>query len=345
MNEREVVVGTRGSALALRQTRAVVSMLEAAARRHGLPWRFTVRVLRTRGDVDRNTPLARFGDRGVFVREVEDALRRREVDMAVHSLKDLPVPAPEQAGFGEAGQDLVVGAVPVREDPRDCLVMARPLLSGTSPAAGDWPQSPALLLSCLPHAATVGTGSPRRAAHLRHWRPDLTFIAIRGNIDTRLRRLDQGDLAAVVLAAAGLRRLSLWDERMLLLPPDVCLPAPGQGALAVQVRAGDADLQRVAALIDDPAVRAAVAAERALLALLGGGCHVPVGALAEWSGDGSARSLRLSAAVAAPDGSRVVRAARSAPPGAGSPEQLARRVAEELWSQGARELLENGAGR
>lgn len=287
MQPRELVVGTRPSALALWQARWVADQLEAAARRHGLPLRLKLKEIRTEGDLDHTTPLAAFGQRGIFVRAVEQALLRGEADVAVHSLKDLP---------GEQPPGLVLAAFPVRDDPRDAAVLARPPVDAASPAP----------LGYLPQGARLGTGSPRRIAHLRHWRPDLEFVPIRGNVDTRLRKLEEMGLDAVVLAAAGLRRLGLWDERMQVLDPSVCLPAPGQGALALEVRADDEMARRAVQLIDDISVRLAVTAERELLARLGGGCHVPIGALATWTGGDGEKRLRLMASVADPAGSRLV---------------------------------------
>lgn len=381
MQPRELVVGTRPSPLALSQARWVVEQLQAAARRHGLPLRFALREIRTEGDLDRETPLARFGQRGVFVRAVEQALRDGLADVAVHSLKDLP---------GQQPPDLVLAAYPVREDARDVAVVAQAPGARPVPAdsnelvassadrdsaradqafSGPWP------LCVLPQGARIGTGSPRRIAYLSHWRPDLTFVPIRGNVDTRLRKLREEGLDAVVLAAAGLRRLELWDDRMQPLPPEVCLPAPGQGALAVQVRADDEAALRAVSLIDTLEVRLAVIAERELLARLGGGCHVPIGALARWHGDGGERHLRLLAGVADPGGRRFLkvehalsaaalfsgtpplgevgaagteRGAEAGPPltpaaltaAEEAAKALAREAARDLIAQGASQLLE-----
>ena len=340
-----------------------MEQLEAAARQYNLPLRLTLREIRTEGDLDRETPLARFGQRGVFVRAVEEALRRGEVDVAVHSLKDLP---------GEQPPDLVLAAYPVRDDARDVAVVARTASGGPgtpNPDRGRAAGAASRPLPFLPSGGRIGTGSPRRIAHLRHWRPDLTFVPIRGNVDTRLRKLQSEGLDAVVLAAAGLRRLGLWDDRVQPLAPEHCLPAPGQGALAVQVRADDAEARAAVALIDDPHVRVAVTAERELLARLGGGCHVPIGALAVWQGEGPARRLHLQASVADPEGTRLIvtghsrpapalvqKAAHAPMPGHGraaaSPDweeavaaaeeaarDLARAVADRLLAQGAAELL------
>lgn len=361
MPERKLVIGTRPSALALWQARFVLERLEQAARRLGLPFGFTLKEIRTEGDLDHTTPLAAFGQRGVFVRAVEQALRRGEVDIAVHSLKDLPVEQPD---------DLVLAAYPVRDDARDALVLAAPGAGRGEPEApcpGTMACGPASYSSAaeplerLPRGARLGTGSPRRIAHLRHWRPDLEFVPIRGNVDTRLRKLKDDGLDAVVLAAAGLRRLGLWDDRMVPLGPEVCLPAPGQGALAVEVRKDDEAALDAVRLIDDVRVRLAVAAERALLLRLGGGCHVPVGALAEWSEQAGEWRIALSASVASPDGQRLlmahenrrfgaapvlVQAGQEDRRGVADPDLIASAESEarELAEDAAAALLAQGAG-
>lgn len=238
-----MILGTRGSALALEQARRVAARLGRDVE---------LRVVRGRGDVS-DGPLRELGD-GTFVTALEDALRRGEIDAAVHSLKDLPTD--ERAG-------LVLAAIAEREDPRDVLL--------TRARGG---------LASLPSHARVGTGSPRRAAQLALLRPDLSFTDIRGNVDTRMRKVAEGEYDATVLALAGLRRLgvSLSDREILSL--EEMLPAPGQGALAVQCRADDASAILWIAELDDPAVRDATAAERALLRGLGGSCELPLGAYA-----------------------------------------------------------------
>jgi hydroxymethylbilane synthase len=256
-----VRLGTRRSALALAQARLVADALTSATGR-------TVELVEvtTAGDTS-TASLAQLGGTGVFVSALRDALLGGRVDVAVHSLKDLPVdPAP----------GVVLAAVPERADPRDVLVASdRRTLAG------------------LPAGATVGTGSPRRRAQLLAARPDLDVVDVRGNVDTRLSYVASGRYDAVVLAAAGLARLGRLDEATEVLPYDVMLPAPGQGALAVETRDGD-DLASVVAVLDDPATRSAVLAERALLAALEAGCSAPVGALAEVDGG----ELQLRAAVA-----------------------------------------------
>ncbi|MCS7315573.1 MAG: hydroxymethylbilane synthase [Bryobacteraceae bacterium] len=295
----ELVIGTRGSALALAQARRVRERLEA----HGHICR--IQVIRTAGDRMPEAPLPEIGGKGLFTRELEEALLEGRIDLAVHSLKDLPVALPE---------GLWLAAVPEREDPRDAVVGRK--------------------LADLPPGARVGTSSARRAAQLKLLRPDLAVEAVRGNLDTRLRKLDSGRYDALILAAAGLRRLGWGDRVAECLPPEQMCPAPGQGALAVETRRHGAAAEACAAL-DDPAARAAVHAERGLLQVLGGGCQIPLGAYAEVY-DGI---LRLHAVVGAPDGSRWART--TAEGNADQPDEVARRAASRLLEAGAREILDS----
>ena len=242
-----LVIGTRGSALALAQARIVAAALGAGVE---------LRVVRTAGDASER-PIAELGD-GAFVAALEDALRRGEVDVAVHSLKDLPT---------EERSDLVIAAIPAREDPRDVLV--------TRERGG---------LRTLPRGAVVGTSSPRRAAFLRALRPDIETREIRGNVDTRLRKVREGRYDAIVLALAGLRRLGVAVAADEVLDAADCPPAPGQGALAVQCRASDGDVRARVAALDDANTRMAVSAERAHLRALGASCEIPLGTLARVEG-------------------------------------------------------------
>ena len=265
-------IGTRGSALALAQARLVASSLEAVTE---------LVVVRTAGD-ETARPIRELGD-GAFVAALEESLRRGEVDVAVHSLKDLPTEAPA---------DLVIAAVPGREDPRDVLVTA---------ARGG--------LASLPRGALVGTSSPRRAAFLRAVRADVRLAEIRGNVETRMRKVRDGEFDATVLALAGLRRLGVAISPDEILPAEVMLPAPGQGALAVQCRASDASLRERLARLEDPAARLAVTAERALLRSLGASCALALGALATVDAD----RLTLSAGLAEDGGIRRARASGADP--------------------------------
>jgi len=303
-------VATRGSLLARTQTGQVVDALRAA--HPGL----TVEIveLTTSGDRIQDRPLPEVGGKGLFTLELEEALRQGRADVAVHSLKDLPT---------ALADDLVLAAVPKREDPRDALVLPQ----GSAAQASDDP------LRLLAPGVLVGTSSTRRVAMLRHRRPGLAVEPVRGNLDTRLRKLDEGRYAALLLAAAGLRRLG-WGERIsALLPPAVCMPAPAQGALGLEARAGDeAVLSRLAA-VNDPLSHAAVTAERALLTALGGGCLVPVGALATVEGE----ALVLQAAIASPDGTQLLE--RTAVGPLAAPEDLGRQLAQALLAAGAERLL------
>jgi hydroxymethylbilane synthase len=292
-------IGTRGSALALWQANHVKARLE------GLGQPVEIRTITTSGDRTLDRRLEAVGGKGAFLKEIEEALLARDVDLAVHSLKDVPTQLP-------AGLELC--AFLERADPRDALV--------SRSGAG---------LDALPRGATLGTTSLRRQSQLRARRPDLVVADLRGNVDTRLRRLREGAFDAVLLAAAGLTRLGRAGEITEILDPDVLLPAPGQGVVALECRAGDGRVQAtVASLHHEPTARA-VTAERAFLARLGGGCNVPLGALAQADGGG----LRLRAFVGREDGSAALRSSSQGV----DPQRLASAVAEDLLSRGARELL------
>jgi hydroxymethylbilane synthase len=303
-----VRVATRGSLLARTQ-----SGLVAAALRERLDRPVELVEVRTQGDADQRTPLAELGGVGVFVTAVREAVLRGEADVAVHSLKDLPT---------AAAPGLRLAAVPVREDVRDVLV-ARD--GGT--------------VATLPVGARVGTGSPRRAAQLLALRPDLDVVAVRGNVDTRLRKVSEGDLDAVVLAHAGLARLDRLDAVTEVLEPAQMLPAPGQGALAVECRDVEDDVALLDALrdLDDAASRAAVTAERSLLAALEAGCSAPVGAHATVTSQDGDVLVHLTGSVVSPDGRTQVRESVTGP--AGDAEQVGRRLASDLLAAGAPGLL------
>ncbi|HZI97547.1 MAG TPA: hydroxymethylbilane synthase [Actinomycetales bacterium] len=293
-------LGTRRSALARTQSEWVAAALRAATGRA-----VELVEVTTHGDTS-SAPLAQIGGTGVFVSALRDALVEGRVDVAVHSLKDLPTATAE---------GLVLAAVPVREDPRDVLV-ARDGMG----------------VDDLPAGARVGTGSPRRVAQLRALRVDLDVVDVRGNVDTRLSRVADGTLDAVVLARAGLVRLGRADQATEVIDVDRVLPAPGQGALAVECRAGDAAAE-ACRVLDDATTRACVAAERALLAALEAGCTAPVGALATLRGD----ALSLTGVVAALDGSRVLR--RSLDGTADHAVDCGLALAAELLTDGAADLV------
>lgn len=297
-------IGTRGSALALWQANHVRDRLIA----DDPALTVELVVLKTKGDKILDVPLAKVGGKGLFVKEIEDALSRHDVDLAVHSMKDVPA---------ELEDGLVLAAVSTREDPRDVLVS----------------KSGARLVS-LPHGAHVGTSSLRRMAQLRAHRPDLKISPLRGNVDTRIRKLDAGEYDAVVLAAAGLMRLGFASRISERLPFDVSLPAIGQGALGLETRAADADtITRVRRVLDDPATAACVTAERAFLIRLDGGCQTPLAAHALVDG----AELILEGLVGEPDGSKILRARRHGP--RAEAVALGTRVADDLIAEGGADIL------
>ncbi len=318
---RELRLGTRRSALAMAQSRWVADRIEAAAVAARRPVTVRLVEITTDGDLS-SAPLSSFGGVGVFVSRLREALLAGTVDVAVHSLKDLPT---------ATADGLTLAAVPVREDPRDVLVARDGLTVGE-----------------LPPGSLVGTGSPRRAAQLRALGLGLEVVDIRGNVDSRLKLVGT-ELDAVVLALAGLLRLGRQDEATQLLDPLLMLPAPGQGALAVECRdpadpsgpSGLSDRFVVEALarVDDVATRAAVTAERALLAALEAGCSAPLGALAEVVEGDDGEELSLRAVVASVDGRVSLRRSGVGPVGAGA--ELGRSVAAELLVDGAAELVPN----
>jgi hydroxymethylbilane synthase len=293
-----LTIASRGSQLALWQARWVSGRLTA------LGHACHIEIIKTTGDKVTDVPLAQVGGKGLFTKEIEEALLDGRADLAVHSLKDLPTELP-------AG--LALAAVPEREDPHDAVV-GRKLVD-------------------LPSGAIVGTSSLRRAAQLRRLRPDLTIESIRGNLDTRVRKLDEGRYDAIVLAAAGLKRLG-WEARIAeILPTEVMCPAVGQGALAVETRASGAGWDACAPL-NHAATHSAVAAERAFLRALGGGCQVPIGAHATVMG----AQLHLAGLVIAPDGSALVRGESEGP--AVEAEAIGAALGAKLLEQGARAILE-----
>jgi hydroxymethylbilane synthase len=306
MLKRQVIrVGTRGSDLALWQARHIIALLA----HHHPDVEFRIVEVSTRGDRDRETPLHRAGGVGLFVKGLEVALLDDKIDLAVHSLKDMPSRVPP---------NLALAAVPQRADPRDTLVSAahRNLMD-------------------LPPGARVGTGSPRRKAQILGLRPDLDVVGIRGNVDTRLRKVFAGDYDAVVLAAAGLIRLGREGAVTEWLSPEVLLPAAGQGALAVEIRAGDEETRALVAAANYQPAWAAARAERSFMARLGAGCHVPAAAYAVVDGDEG--RLWLRGLVASLDGQRMIRAQRRGAMDAA--EELGKAVAVDLLERGAEPLL------
>ncbi|AZQ72296.1 hydroxymethylbilane synthase [Streptomyces luteoverticillatus] len=307
-------LGTRRSKLAMAQSGMVA---ESVRRLTGRPVELVE--ITTYGDVSREA-LAQIGGTGVFVSALRDALLAGEIDFAVHSLKDLPTSQPD---------DLALAAIPLREDPRDVLV------------ARD-----GLTFETLPEGSRIGTGSPRRMAQLNAWARALgrriETVPIRGNIDTRVGFVTNGDLDAVVLAAAGLNRIGRIGEATQFLSPDTVLPAPGQGALAIECAVTNAPLAATLAELDDPHTRLAVTAERSLLAALEAGCSAPVGALADFRGDeGAVTEMRLRGVVGTTDGSTLVQLSTTGPVPASHQDALAlgRALAAEMLDKGAAGLM------
>ena len=301
-SKKTVLIGTRGSQLALRQTQEVLDQLQEAHPNAV----FKLITVATGGDMHPNEPIHRLGV-GVFVMELEAALLRREIDIAVHSLKDMPTDQPE---------DLVIAAVPRREDPRDALV-------------DRWD----LPLDRLPQGARIGTGSPRRAAQLLYIRPDLQVLPIRGNVPTRLEKARSKDYDGVVVALAGLRRLGRENEAAQVFTPDTMVPAPGQGALALEIRQDDDQVAGIVRTIQDPDTDAAVRAERAVLVNLGGGCQAPFGAYASVADD----TLTITAMLAPETGTQMYRVTVSG--SVRDPEAVAEEAYQQLVKTGATSSL------
>lgn len=301
-DRRVVRVGTRKSPLALRQTRWVMERLSRAW--PGIELEEVQMV--TEGDRVLDRPLDAAGGRGLFVAEMEEALLEGAIDLAVHSMKDLPI---------DLAPGLMLGPVPPRADPRDVLVTRE-----------GWN------LETLPRAARVGTSSPRRRAQLLACRPDLQVVVLRGNLETRLRKLEEGHADALVLAAAGLERMGYEVQRVPLEPPRF-LPAVGQGALGIELRAGDAWLLERLEVLRDPRADAALRAERAFLQALGGGCHLPIAAWSRVEGE----RLTLLGRVVSPDGSRHLDAEEEGP--LADAPAVGRRLGERLLAAGVRDLL------
>ncbi len=304
-----LVIGTRGSRLALWQAEWVQTQLQVL-----LPDReISLKRIRTSGDKILDVPLANIGGKGLFVKEIEEALLREEIDVAVHSMKDVPTVLPK---------GLSILAIPAREDPHDALVSHH-----------------GQTLSKLPDGARIGTSSLRRQAQLLYHRPDLKISMLRGNLDTRLRKVEDGEFDAIILAAAGLRRMG-WEDRITeIIPQAVSVPAIGQGAIGIEGRQADTFVQGVLDRLNDPPSHTAVLAERALLERLEGGCQVPIGAHATLSKG----ILSLDGVIASVDGSRLIRDQIQGD--AGEAESLGVTLAERLLARGGREVLDQIYGK
>ncbi len=299
---KSIRIGTRGSTLALAQTAWVKGKLAEK-----FPdARIETILIKTSGDRFLEASVQAIGGKGIFTKEIEDALLRHEIDIAVHSMKDLPT---------NLSAGLIVAAVPHREDPRDILV-----------------STGAKKLSDLSAGAKIGTGSLRRRAQLLYYRRDLVIVPIRGNVDTRLKKLDQGECDGLVMAAAGLKRIAREERIAEYISNDVCLGAAGQGALGLESREDDSIREQLS-FLHDPATFAEIAAERSFLNRMGGGCHVPVGARGVAEGE----KFKLFGVVANPDGSSLFRGETSGC--VAHAEELGRELAERLLSQGAQQIL------
>jgi hydroxymethylbilane synthase len=300
---KPVRIGTRGSLLAKWQAEYVRKRIFQAT---GVETEIVI--IKTTGDSMQQAPFSQIGGKGVFIKELEEALLDEQIDLAVHSVKDIPTDVPSRLCFP---------AVCRREDVRDALIGGK----------GE-------TLLKLRHGARVGTSSLRRASQLRHARPDLDIREMRGNVDTRLRKVDSGEYEAIVLAKAGLDRLGMSGRISEVLSPDVCMPAVGQGAIAVQGRLKDAEISDALAPLDDNETRQSIVAERALLGALQGGCQVPMGAWARFERN----ELAMDAVVCSPDGRSYIRQRASGP--ADQPRELGQRLAGLLIDAGAGTILE-----
>jgi len=300
---RALRIGTRGSMLAKWQAESVRKQLFAAT---GVDAEIVI--IKTAGDKLQQAPLTQIGGKGIFIKELEEALLEESIDLAVHSVKDIPTDTPSRLSFP---------AVCKRADVRDCLVSA----NGVS-------------LENLRQGARIGTGSLRRQAQLLHFRPDLDFRDLRGNVDTRLRKVDSGEYEAIVLAKAGLDRLGLSQRISETLSPEVCVPAVGQGAIAIETRLKDTEAGELLAALDDLETRTAIIAERALLAAMQGGCQVPMGAWARMERG----ELVMEACVCSVDGAQYVKERISGI--AEEAAQLGEQLAQQLLQAGAREILQ-----
>ena len=297
-------IGSRGSQLALWQANHISDQLRNQG--HIVE----IEIIKTTGDKITDVALSKVGTKGMFTKEIEEALVERRVDLAVHSLKDLPT---------ELGAEFEIAAVTTREDPRDALCSAK-----------------FCSIDDLPQKANVGTSSLRRQAQLKAIRSDLQIHPLRGNVDTRLRKLESGEYDAIILAAAGLNRLRKAHLVRQVIPANLMTPAAGQGALAIEIRNGDSATRAMLAFLDDADARSTTTCERALLNKLGGGCQVPIGALAEVTAGG----IRLNGLVAHPDGTKVLRETRDG----GDPVRLGEEVGEVLLRRGGDVILEEVYG-
>ena len=292
-------IGSRGSQLALWQANHISKLLRD--RGHEVE----LEIIKTTGDKVLDVALAKVGTKGMFTKEIEEALLENRVDLAVHSLKDLPT---------ELAPEFEIGAITERQNPRDAFLSCH-----------------FESIAALPESARVGTSSLRRQAQLKAMRPDLQVFPLRGNVDTRLRKLEDGEYDAIILASAGLNRLGLTQRIREILPAKIMCPAAGQGALGIEIRAGDSGIRKHLEFLNHTPTRISTIAERALLNELGGGCQVPIGAFAEVNGD----EIQLVGVVARPDGTTVIRETRTGT----DPQKLGQELGQSLLNRGGREIL------
>ena len=308
---RKLVIGSRGSPLALRQS----ALLQEALKEHHPDLETRIEIIRTTGDQTPHADLSKLAAsvKGLFVKEIEEALLQHQIDLAVHSLKDLPTQTPE---------GLTLAAIPPREDARDALVTASPALPS---------------LQALPQQARLGTGSLRRRVQLQLLRPDLVISPIRGNVDTRIKKIERENLDGIILAAAGLNRLGLHDKIAYCFPVEEMVSAIGQGALAIEIRTDDESTRRIVEAVDDPATRSCTLAERRFLHEMGGGCDVPMGAHASIEND----KATFTAFVAGPRSLQVARISSQGKPQ--ELDELALEAARYLLAQGGDKMLEESS--
>lgn len=300
--QEKIVIGSRGSKLALWQTNHVADLINNL-----ISCEIAIEKIKTTGDKILDSPLAKIGGKGLFVKEIEVALSGGTIDLAVHSMKDMPTDIPS---------DLMIGAVLKREDPRDVLLSRKNVL-----------------LKDLPPNAVIGTSSLRRKAQLLKYRPDFSFTDVRGNLDTRLRKMDSGQFDGMILAAAGIKRMG-WAERIAeIISPDISLPAVGQGAIGIEVRKDDSRIRDLVGKLNNEETHICVTAERALMKRLEGGCQVPVGAIARIENG----KLTLSAMVASLDGKEFIKDTIFGSPS--DAELLGTQLADNLLAEGARKIL------
>lgn len=301
---RKIIVGSRRSKLALTQTNWVIEQLKKL----GAPFEFEVKEIVTKGDRILDVTLSKVGGKGLFVKEIEQAMLDKEIDMAVHSMKDMPAVLPE---------GLVIGCIPFREDHRDVLI-----------SKGN------VSFDELKPGSVIGTSSLRRSAQLLARRPDLEMKWIRGNIDTRIGKLETDEYDAIILAAAGLKRMGWANETVTeFIDPDICVPAVGQGALSIECRGDDEELLQLLEKFTSAETNAAVRAERAFLHKMEGGCQVPIAGYAEMN---EQEEIVLTALVGSPDGKTIIREQVKGT----NPEEIGEQAAEKLISQGAKDLID-----